>query len=163
MKSIQTLAIVCAFCATSAYAVDPQPADMTCDEVADKYEMKEGVKERFADLEGACEGVYTIDGALYVRAEAVIRSKRGGKVTLYVPATDHTFDVTPDPQGRVWVGGRKMRVRDLGRGDELGIYLSVDKLASERVDTVAFATADESEEEIVVHDVEEVAALPTTG
>jgi hypothetical protein len=57
-----------------------------------------------------------------------------------------------------------MRVRDMGRGDEIGIYLSVDKFAEERVDEIAFATADSAEEEIVVVTIEEiVVALPTTG
>jgi hypothetical protein len=39
----------------------------------------------------------------------------------------------------------------------------VDKFAEERLDEVAFATADEAPEEIVVAPAEEVAALPTTG
>jgi hypothetical protein len=56
-----------------------------------------------------------------------------------------------------------MRVRSLNRGDEIGIYLSVDKFAQERVTEVAFATEDEHIEAIVVAPVEEVAALPTTG
>ena len=163
MKMIKTLAVACAFCATSVYAVDPQLTDTTCEQLRDKYEATADAQERFADLQGSCEGVYDVDGALYVRTSAVIRSKRGGKVTLYLPATDHTFDVTPDPSGRVWVGGRKMRVRDLGRGDELGIYLSVDKLAQARVDSVAFATEDDHVDEVIEVSIEEVAALPTTG
>ncbi len=163
MKMIKTLAVACAFCASSAYAVDPQLTDTTCEQLRDKYEATADAQERFADLQGSCEGVYDINGALYVRTSAVIRSKRGGKVTLYLPATDHTFDVTPDPSGRVWVGGRKMRVRNLNRGDELGIYLSVDKLAQERVDSVAFATEDDHADEIVEVPLVEVAALPTTG
>ena len=56
-----------------------------------------------------------------------------------------------------------MRVSTLGRGDKIGIYLSVDKFANERVTEIAFATEDEHVEEIVVAPVEEVAALPTTG
>ena len=63
----------------------------------------------------------------------------------------------------MYVGNRKLRLRDLSRGDEIGIYLSVDKFAEEKVDEIAFATADESTEEIVVAPVEEIAALPTTG
>jgi len=163
MKNIYLLAVLCACCASSAYAVDPQKTDMTCDQLRDKYEATEEAQARFADLKGSCEGVYTINGALYARTSAVIRSKRGNKVTLYLPATDHTFDVTPDPNGVVWVGGKKMRVRDMQRGDEIGIYLSVDKLAREKVDTVAFGTEDEAPEEVIEVPIEEVEALPTTG
>ena len=166
MKMIKLLAVAGVFCVSSAYAVDPQLSDMTCDQLRDKFEATADALERFADLQGACDGVYTIDDALYVRTQAVIRSRSGGKVTLYLPATDHTFSVTPDSSGRVWVGNRKVRVRDLNRGDELGIYLSVDKLATERVVTsVAFATEDTHTEEIIEVEIEEevVEALPTTG
>jgi len=163
MKMMKTLAVVCAFCASSAYAVDPQKTDMTCEQLKDRYEATVEAQARFADLKGSCEGVYEIDGALYVRSQAVIRRVSGRRVTLYLPATDHTFDVTPDPNGTVWVGGRKMRVRDMGRGDEIGIYLSVDKLATAKVDTIAFGTEDEATEEIVEVTIEPVAALPTTG
>ena len=160
---IRTAIVATVFGASSAFAVDPQPADITCEQLGEKYELTAEGEERFADLRGACDGVYEVDGNRYVRVEAVIRSMRGGKVRLSLPATDHTFEVTPDPSGRVWVGGRKMRVRDMGRGDELGIYISVDKFAQEKVDEIAFATTEESAAAIVVAPVEEVAALPTTA
>jgi hypothetical protein len=163
MKLIKTLVVACAFSAVSAYAVDPVRSETTCDQLGDKYEATAEAKERFSDLAGACEGVYDIDGKLYVRSQAVIRQVRGSKVRLYLPATDHTFEVKAQSDGRVWVGGRKMRVRDMSRGDEIGIYLSVDKFAEEKVDEIAFVAPEESAEEIVVVEVEEVAALPTTG
>jgi len=76
---------------------------------------------------------------------------------------DHTFEVTADSSQRIHVGGRKLRVRDMSRGDEIGIYISVDKFAQEKVDEIAFATEDSSSEEIIVAPIEEVEALPTTG
>ena len=163
MKLIQTLVVASAFFAASAYAVEPVRSEITCAELGDNYEVTAEAKERFADLAGACEGVYDVDGKLYVRSQAVIRQKWGNKVRLYLPATDHTFEVQAQPDGRVWVGGRKMRIRDMSRGDEIGIYLSVDKFAEEKVDEIAFATPEEHAEEIVVVVIEEVEALPTTG
>ena len=163
MKLIKTIVVACAFSAVSAYAVDPVKSETTCAQLGETYEATAEAKERFADLAGSCEGVYEIDGALYVRTQATIRNRRGNTVRLYLPATDHTFEVTADDNGRVWIGGRKMRVRSLNRGDEIGIYLSVDKFANERVTEVAFATEDEHVEAIVVAPVEEVEALPTTG
>jgi hypothetical protein len=163
MKLIQTLVVASAFCAVSAYAVDPVKSEITCAELGDKYEATAEATERFADLEGSCEGVYEVDGKLYVRSQAVIRNKWGNKVRLYLPATDHTFEVEAQSDGRVWVGGRKMRVRDMSRGDEIGIYLSVDKFAEEKVDEIAFVTPEEHVEEIVVVEIVEVEALPTTG
>ena len=163
MKLIQTLVVASAFFTVSAYAVDPVRSEITCAELADKYEVTAAAKERFSDLEGACEGVYDVNGKLYVRSQAVIRQKWGNKVRLYLPATDHTFEVEAQSDGRVWVGGRKMRIRDMGRGDEIGIYLSVDKFAEEKVDEIAFVTPEEHVEEIVVVEIIEVEALPTTG
>jgi len=163
MKFIKTIAVASIFCAASAYAVDPVKSETTCAQLGETYEATAEAKERFADLAGSCEGVYEIDGAMYVRTQATVRSRRGNTVRLYLPATDHTFEVTADEDGRVWIGGRKMRVRSLDRGDEIGIYLSVDKFAQERVTEVAFATEDDHEAAIVVAPVEEVAALPTTG
>jgi hypothetical protein len=164
MKMIRTLAVACVFCASSAYAVDPQLSDITCEQLRDQYELTAEAEARFAELKGSCEGVYDVNGALYVKTRATIRSKSRDTVRLYLPATDHTFEVTPDPDGRVWVAGRKMHIRDLNRGDRIGIYLSVDRIATEKVtEEVAFATEDDHVEEIVVSPVETVEALPTTG
>lgn len=163
MKLIKTLVVACAFSAVSAYAVDPVRSEITCDQLGDKYAVTADARERFADLEGTCEGVYDIDGHLYARAEAIIRNIRGRVVRLYLPATDHTFQVTAEPDGRVWVGGQKLRLREMGRGDRIGIYLSVEKFTEERVDEIAFVTPDEVEAEVVTVTVEEVEALPTTG
>jgi hypothetical protein len=163
MKLIKTLVVACAFSAVSAYAVEPVRSETTCDQLGEKYEVTEEAKERFADLAGSCEGVYEIDGNLYVRSAAVVRRVMNKKVRLFIPATSHTFEVETQSDGRVWVGNRKLRVRDLNRGDEIGIYLSVAKFAEEKVDEIAFATPDEHVEEIIVAPVVEVVALPTTG
>ncbi|MFC1777133.1 hypothetical protein ACFL3I_07310 [Pseudomonadota bacterium] len=163
MKLIKTLVVASAFCAVSAYAVEPVRSEITCAELGDKYEATAEAKVRFADLAGSCDGVYEINGKTYVRSAAVVRQIRGSKVRLYLPATDHTFEVSAQSDGRVLVGNRKMRVRDLNRGDEIGIYLSVDKFAEEKVDEIAFATEEEHVEEIMIAPVEEIEALPTTG
>jgi hypothetical protein len=164
MKLIKTLVVACAFSAVTAYAVEPVRSETTCAQLGEKYELTAEAKERFADLKGSCEGVYDINGHTYVRSQAVVRQKYGNAVRLYLPATDHTFEVKAEKDGMVWVGTRKMPVRDLSPRDEIGIYLSVDKFANEKVDEIAFATPDESPEEIVIAPiVEEVAALPTTG
>ena len=163
MKLIKTLVVACAFSAVSAYAVDPVKLDTTCAEVGEKYAATAEAKERFADLVGTCEGIYEINGVEYARAQAVVRQVRGNRVRLYMPATDHTFEVAADASGRVWIGNRKVRPRDLNRGDEIGIYLAISAFAEERVTEVALVTEDDHSEEVVTVEVEEVAALPTTG
>ena len=93
----------------------------------------------------------------------MIRRASRGTVTLYLPATDRTFDATPDPSGRVWVGNRKMRVRDMNRGDEIGIYISIDKFFQDSVDEVAFAVPDDSAESHAIVPLAPAASLPTTA
>jgi hypothetical protein len=163
MKLIKTIVVACAFGAMSAYAVDPVKSETTCAQLGEKYEATAEAQERFADLTGSCEGVYEVNGALYVRSQAVVRRVMNNTVRLYLPATNHTFEVTADADNRVLIGNRKVRPRDLNRGDEIGIYLSVDKFAEEIVDEIAFAMPEEHVEEIVVVEIVEVAALPTTG
>ena len=166
MKLIKTLVVACAFSAVSAYAVDPVKSETTCAEIGEKYAVTAAAKERFADLEGTCEGIYEIDGHEYARASAVVRQVRGSKVRLYMPATDHTFEVTAGPDGRVWIGGRKIHPRNLRRGDEIGIYLSVAKFTEEKVTEIAMVTDDAVEAEVVtveIVEIVEVEALPTTG
>ena len=70
--------------------------------------------------------------------------------------------MTPDPSGFVYFGGKKMRVRDLVRGDNIAIYLSIDKFAEQRVDTVGFATEDASGEEMISVPAKAVAVEPET-
>jgi hypothetical protein len=78
-----------------------------------------------------------------------------------LPATDKTFDLTPDPGGRVWIGDRKMRIRDLSRGDKIGIYLSVDKFFAKKVDEIALAVPDAAADTHTIVSVTPAAALPT--
>lgn len=162
MKLLKTLIVLCAFGAASANAVDPARIG-DCSDLQADLEPTAEARERFSMLEGSCEGIYEINGAKYLRAQAVIRRKSSGKVTLYLPATDKTFEITPDPSGRVWVGGRKMRVRDLSRGDEIGIYVSVDKFFAKRVDEIAFAVPDDSANTHILAPAAPATALPTTA
>jgi len=166
MKLIKTLVVACAFSAVTAYAVDPVKSETSCADIGEKYAVTAEAKERFADLVGTCEGIYMINGREFARASAIVRQVRGSKVRLYLPATDHTFQVTAGPDGRVWIGNRKVSPRDLQRGDEIGIYLSVDKFTEEKVTEIVMVTDDAVEAEVVtveIVEIEVVEALPTTG
>ncbi len=145
-----------------AHAVEPQRIG-DCADFADQYQATAEAEERFSQLSGSCEGIYEINGARYARAQAVVRSNRGGTVRLYLPATDKTIETRPDSSGRVYVGNAKYRIRDLNRGDEIGIYLSLDRFFEDRVTQIALATPDASADPVVVAPVQEVAALPTTA
>lgn len=117
-------------------------------------------KERFADLSGSCLGVVDRDGALYMHTKMVVRRVRGNKVTLYLPATDTTLEITPDSDARLLINGRKVRPRTLVRGQELSLYVSIDKFTQPIIDEIVLPT---DTDELVAAPAQLVAALPTTG
>ena len=116
--------------------------------------------ERFPDLKGACEGIVERDGELYGLFRATVRRVSGNNVTLYLPATDHTFRVRPDSSQRVLIDGKKTRPRDLVRGQEIRIYLAVSEFARPDVQEIALVT----ESDVLVEiEVETVRMLPATA
>jgi len=113
-------------------------------------------RERFPDLAGACEGVVERDGELYGLFRAEVRRVRGNRVTLHLPATDHTFTVTPDAATRVLIDGRKVRPRDLLPRQEIRIYLSAREFSKPDVQEIAFVTESEFMVDVPVDDVSTV-------
>ncbi len=103
----------------------------------------EEARQRFPDLAGACEGIVERDGELYGLFRAEIRRVYGNRITLHLPATDHTFTVRPAPSARVMVDGKKVRPTDLATRQEVRIYLSAREFAKPDVEEVAFVTESE--------------------
>ena len=163
MRLIRTATfVVAATIGATAYAADPEYV-MSCDEIVTQLnrEATPEAKARFANLAGSFKGVVERDGQLFMHTNVVVRRVRGNTVTLYVPATDRTFDVDTASSARVNVAGRNMRPRDLNRGQELNIYVPVEQFTQPIIQQVAFET--EVEDELVVAPAAAVAALPTTG
>lgn len=136
---------------------------MSCDEIITKLNREataEG-KTRFADLEGSCQGVVERDGELYMSTTAVVRRASSSRVTLYLPATDRTFDISPSSESRVLVEGRKVRPSRLARGQELNIYVSVDAFTQPVIQEVALLTTEP--ESVTVVPAVLIPTLPTTG
>ena len=131
-------------------------SELTCSDFAPTDEAL----SRFPDLLGACEAVVERDGEMYGLFRAVVRRVSGSSVTLYLPATDHTFRVRPRSDARVLLGGRKARPRDLQRGQDIRIYLSTSAFATQIVEEVALLT---ETDDLSEHEAEAVEALPTTG
>lgn len=166
MKYSKTLMLALCVVATSAGAGEPVKSTTTCEDLRAKFQATPEAQERFQNFKGSCMGVYEVNGGLYAMTEAVVRSASSSKVTLYLPANDKTFDVQPKPEARAIVNGKKVRARDLKRGDKLNIYLSVDKFATEKqLPQVSFATDDTSTESLVEAPISEPSepVLPTTG
>ncbi len=130
-------------------------SELTCDDFRPTPEMT----ARFPDLKGACEAIVERDGELFGKFSAVVRRARGNNVTLYLPATDHTFSVTPDSSARVLVDGRKTRVRNLQRGQEIRIYLAVREFGKPDIQEVIMV----SDAEVLINVPVQPARLPSTA
>ena len=96
-----------------------------------------------------------------MHTEIVIRRVRGNVVTIYVPATDRTFEVNTQSNTRVKIGSNRVRVSTLSRGQALNIYVPVDEFTQPIIDEVAFET--DVEDEIIIAPAVLAPALPTTG
>lgn len=161
MKIIKIMIAGLGLLAFSALAQDPAtspavPTEMACEDFTPTTEAQ----ERFAELEGACEAIVERAGVLYAKTTAIVRRVTAGSVRLYLPATDHTFTIRPGSDAYVLVAGQKTRPRDLVRGQEIRIYVSVEEFGQPVIEEIALVT---ETDEIVVHVAEAVSALPTTA
>ena len=136
-----------------AAAVQAQePTALSCSD----FRPTPAALERYPQLEGACEAVVERGGELYVLYRAVVRRSSSRRVVLYIPAVDRTVEVEPKPGARAIIDGRKVRPRQLERGQELRIYLAVSEFAEPVIDEIAFTT----EEDLII---EHYVALPSTA
>ncbi|MGB5630774.1 MAG: hypothetical protein WBM57_15510 [Woeseiaceae bacterium] len=155
-KSITSVLFVLAFLSSPTWAQDMTETALSCQD----FNPTQEALQRFPDLVGACEAVVDRNGELYGRFSAIVRRASNSSVTLYLPVTDHTFKVDPRSDARVLIGSRKVRPRDLQRGQEIQIYLSARQFSQPDIQEVTLVTESEV---IIDHPVEEVAVLPTTG
>jgi hypothetical protein len=142
--------------AANGWSAEAIPTALTCDDFVATQEAL----DRFPDLEGACEAVVERDGELYGLFRAVVRRAGSRTVTLYLPVTDHTFRVEPQDGARVLIDGRKVRPRDLQRGQEIRVYLAARSFSTPDIEEVTFVT---DSEVLIEHPVVPASALPTTA
>lgn len=134
-RSSVLLALLATFLAVPAAA---QETELSC---RDFRPTPEAI-ERFPNLPGACEAVVDRDGVLYGRYRAIVKRVKGPRVTLYLPATDRTVTVRPDPSVRVNVDGRQVNPRDLQPQQELRFYINLSEFAKPDIEEVSFVNED---------------------
>ena len=154
--TFKILVYVLSLFAATGWSEEATPTALTCDDFVATQEAL----DRFPDLVGACEAVVERNGELYGLFRAVVRRAGSRSVTLYLPVTDHTFRVEPEADARVLIGGRKVRPRELQRGDEIRIYLAARSFSTPDIEEVAFVTESDL---IIEHPVVAAPALPTTA
>ena len=155
MKTPKALLILAAVLASASAGAQEMTA-LSCSD----FRPTQEALDRFPNLAGACEGIVERDGELFGMFRGEIRRISGNTIRVYLPATDHTFTVRPEPSARVFVDGRKVRPRDLPVNSEFRIYLSVDQFATPDIQEVAFVT---EEDVIVTVPVAAAPMLPSTA
>jgi hypothetical protein len=135
MRIPLTVAII----AAATFSMNASSQEMTQLSCRDFIPTEEA-RQRFPDLAGACEGIVERDGELYGLFRVEIRQVYGNRLTLHLPATDHTFTVRPDPTARVLADGKKVHPSELAERQEIRIYLSARQFTRPDVQEVAFVT-----------------------
>ena len=97
---------------------------LTCDEVVIGYE----ITSKFPTAQEACIEVVERDGEQFVKMKAELaRTPRGNSATFRFLHADGshgpTYSTTVDSDWRVNIGGRSHRMREVGMGQQLSVYL----------------------------------------
>ena len=141
---------------------------MSCEDAlaSNDRAVTDEARARYANFAGSCLGAVERDGELYLHTEMIVRRVSGRKVTLYLPASDETIEVTP-AINRIKIGDSSVPVRDLNRGQSLNLYVNVNQITAPVVREVVFAVDHdddaETADDLMAVPADEVAALPTTG
>ena len=166
-KTLTTLSTVCLIaCASAATAQTSTDKSFTavsnnCDSVT----WSEKSLATFPTIAAACQGVEERNGKRYVKFSAkvervvnrgqqlVLNFKDGGKVTL-----------TPPPETKLSINGKKSSVADLERGSQLNFYIAEDRLAAQFPETPEIETTRMVIVPILIRDdSERLASLPSTA
>ncbi len=101
--------------------------DLTCDDITFTYEMT----SRFANIGDACLDVVEVDGERFAKMSVELVTTGNNRASFKFKMPDGSYGPTQsvklDPSWRSKIDGRNYRIRELGRGQELNIYLPSDR------------------------------------
>ena len=110
-----------------AYPVSAQ-TDLTCDDIDFNYDLT----TRFPSIADHCIDVIEVDGERFAKFSVELVRTGNNRATFRFKDPDDgsygpTQSVDLDPAWRAEIGGREYRIRELGPGQELNIYLPSDR------------------------------------
>lgn len=101
--------------------------DLTCDDITFGYEMT----SRFPRVGEACLDVVEVDGERFAKMTVEVVRTGNNRATFKFKLPDGSYGPTQstnlDPSWRANIEGRDYRVRELGPGQELNIYVPSDR------------------------------------
>lgn len=156
MKMVFGLLLVAMTVVANTASAEEVVSQLSCQD----FLPTEEALERFPNLIGACESVVERDGELFGLFRAIVRSPGNRKLILYIPATDKTVSINPEPNSHVIINGRKTRPRELTRGQEIRIYLPALEFAKPNITEVVLVTESDL---LIEHETTMVTSLPTTA
>ena len=86
---------------------------------------------KYPQIAAACQEVVERDGIAYVKFEGELSDNRGGRELKVRFKDAGEMTLTPQPDFKVYVGGKRMPVTDMQRGDELTFYVAENRLAAQ--------------------------------
>ena len=109
-------------------AFSPLASALTCDEVS----LSSEITDKYPNAQEACLEVVERNGEQFVKMRVELtRQGETNRLTFRFTNEDGSFGpthaVNPPPEWRANIAGRSYRARDLGRGQELSIYLPPDR------------------------------------
>lgn len=101
--------------------------DLTCDDI----DFTPAVTSQYPDIAKACQDVIEVDGERFAKATVRLTRTGNNRASFRFLHTDGTTGETHridlDPSWRANIDGREYRIRDLGPGQELNVYLPSDR------------------------------------
>lgn len=119
---------------------------------------------KYPQIAAACQEVLQRNGVAYVKFHGELSRNDGGRELKVKFKDAGEMTLTPPPDFTIYVGGTRVPVADLRRGDELTFYVAEDRLAAQfyaeqqsPVTTVEYVTVP------IVYTEQLAATLPATG
>jgi hypothetical protein len=86
---------------------------------------------KYPQIAAACQEVLQRDGMAYVKFSGEISGNTGGRELTVKFKNAGEMTLTPPPDFNVYVGGQRVPLADLHRGDELTFYVAENRLAAQ--------------------------------
>jgi len=157
--------IACVFTADAQSKTDRSftAASDSCDSV----QWSERALATYPSIAAACQSVQERNGKRYVKFQGTVKRNENGGRKLVVNFKDGgDVTLTPSPDLKLTVNGKKTPISELGRGSELSFYVAEDRLAAQIPETpdVEIRSARFVVVPIYLHEpTEQLASLPHTA
>jgi len=119
---------------------------------------------KYPQIAAACQEVLERDGVAYVKFEGELSDNAGGPELRVKFKDAGEMTLTPPPDFKVYVDGKRIPVSDMQRGDELTFYVAENRLAAQfYAEDQSPVTAVEYETVPIVYTEKLAATLPATA